>query len=1080
MATASIDTDAFGAASLRNMAAHLTAPLATGAVESPIPIAAGGGAAVGFPAREPLLLVAPRTDLGPRGLLLAADTPEGTATVEFAPYTEHAAALPLYRPPTPATGFAEPFELTITSLEEVLPDGTKHALAPAEIATRVELELVEGVLGRLLYAIGAEKQRLRRAGRELSAMRRLGTARDDALDRVGAELAIPRFADDLRFEAGDVVTAARREPDEEYCRRLAIYRPWLLRTHRGLLELLNGPGGPSEANAGPIGQMGLHDRFNLVERDNPFALAVHVVGAEDATARDNFFEFVRQVHLIWPAAGADPVHAARFVPEARRQQIEALRADLREGFGFATPGPSAALAPMLASALARVWRCRKHLRATTRWPVTRAQEGAGGSRYELGLGADLKLLPANELDRLGEEHAAGRPTEDPEVGALMGAMTPRSAAEDPEGRWLLEPCGLRTVHRVDAAAEYVSHLPAFGLAITGPDQVEPTGWTAILRGYFALESRQTSLLFYERATGTGAFYVVDGSGGIFLMQEHAGWRTSWTHIVVGDFGGGVANDLLFYERSTGSAEIYATDGAGAIALLSQFSDWRRTWAQVVTGSFGGPGSSDLLLYDRAAGEIELLAIDAAAGAISLLGRQTGERRSWSLIAALPSGQGTGTELAFYDRAAGLLERRRPDGNGGLPVVGRHPNVGRGWTHAISGRFGGATGSDLLLYDRTSGRAVVYALADDGGIELVREESGWRRTWTQLVPGQFGGGGAATDVLFYDRATGTGAFYAGSPSGTFRPLRRHADWRRSSAQQFEARYHAAGDPGANVVLVNGIAAADAAWRGPPHNGSPWSSVTRAQAVAAWQAATARPDDDPALGVLRAAGLPAVAEPGPTVEQLERVPAELVETVRLAPAQAQAILAGHPAAAGGLRDLAGVLRAQRIASVLPLLGGAGDVLLVLGAIGLPGAGVNLQDRRSTGFRWYALPIQGSGAEVSATGSRALFTPADAGAYALVVVGYARTGDTDPYEFRVELPAGSLLDVRQYEFLMNLLDHAFPAGVEVNTYSIRGEHVDLDGDGSPEPLSPAILRTYRSYRRRRHRGEVAVTLPDARPGG
>ncbi len=699
------------------------------------------------------------------------------------------------------------------------------------------------------------------------------------------------------------------------------------------------------------------------------------------------------MHLIWPSASADPVHAARFVPEDRRQQIEALRADLREGFGFATPGPSAALAPMLASALARVWRCRKHLRATTRWPVTRAQEGAGGSRYELGLGADLRPLPAAELDRLGEEHAAGRPTEDPEVGALMSAMTPRSAAEDPEGRWLLEPCGLRTVHRVDAATEYVSHLPAFGLAITGPDQVEPTGWTAILRGYFALESRQTSLLFYERATGTGAFYVVDGSGGVFLMQEHAGWRTSWTHIVVGDFGGGIANDLLFYERSSGSAEIYATDGAGAIGLLSQFSGWRRTWAQVVTGSFGGPGRSDLLLYDRAAGEIELLAIDAAAGGISLLGRQTGERRSWSLIAALPSGQGTGTELAFYDGAGGLLERRRPDGNGGLPVVGRHRDVGRGWTHMVSGRFGGATGSDLLLYDRTSGRAVVYALADGGGIELVREESGWRRTWTQLVTGQFGGGGAATDVLFYDRATGTGAFYAGSPSGTFRPLRRHADWHRSSAQQFEARYHAAGDPGANVVLVNGIAAADAAWRGPPHNGSPWSSVTRAQAVAAWQAATPRPDDDPALGVLLAAGLPAVGEPGPTVEQLERVPAELVETVRLAPAQAEAILAGHPAAAGGLRDLAGVLRAQRIASVLPLLGGAGDVLLVLGAIGLPGAGVNLQDRRSTGFRWYALPIQGSGAEVSATGSRALFTPADAGVYALVVVGYARTGDTDP---------------------------------------------------------------------------------------
>jgi len=37
----------------------------------------------------------------------------------------------------------------------------------------LELRLVEGMLGRLLYVIGAEKQRLRRQARELLTLRQL-------------------------------------------------------------------------------------------------------------------------------------------------------------------------------------------------------------------------------------------------------------------------------------------------------------------------------------------------------------------------------------------------------------------------------------------------------------------------------------------------------------------------------------------------------------------------------------------------------------------------------------------------------------------------------------------------------------------------------------------------------------------------------------------------------------------------------------------------------------------------------------------------------------------------------------------
>jgi hypothetical protein len=132
---------------------------------------------------------------------------------------------------------------------------------------------------------------------------------------------------------------------------------------------------------------------------------------------------------------------------------------------------------MLALALDRVGRCRRALGEAGRWQVTRCHDPEGGSRYELGLGADLRPLGA-ELDRMADRLRAGditlraEPTDaepDPaQTRALLAAAVPRPSTEDPDGAWLLETCGLATVHRVRADVLYVSHIPTFGLTISGP------------------------------------------------------------------------------------------------------------------------------------------------------------------------------------------------------------------------------------------------------------------------------------------------------------------------------------------------------------------------------------------------------------------------------------------------------------------------------------------------------------------------------------------------------------------------------------------------------------------------------------
>jgi hypothetical protein len=218
-------------------------------------------------------------------------------------------------------------------------------------------------------------------------------------------------------------------------------------------------------------------------------------------------------------------------------------------------------------------------------------------------------------------------------------------------------------------------------------------------------ARMQAVLDVERASlGAGApvpsqaeFYTTDGSGGISLLKQYAGWRKTWTLIVPGNFGGTSATDLLFYDATTGEGEFYTTDGSGNIALLKKHTGWRQSWKLIVPGNFGGNSATDLLFYDPTTGEGEFYATDGS-GNIALLKKHTGWRQSWKLI--------------------------------------------------VPGNFGGNSATDLLFYDPTTGQGEFYATDGSGGVSLLKQYAGWRQTWTLITPGNFGGN-RFTDLLFYD-------------------------------------------------------------------------------------------------------------------------------------------------------------------------------------------------------------------------------------------------------------------------------------------------------------------------------------------
>jgi hypothetical protein len=214
------------------------------------------------------------------------------------------------------------------------------------------------------------------------------------------------------------------------------------------------------------------------------------------------------------------------------------------------------------------------------------------------------------------------------------------------------------------------------------------------------------------------------------------------------------------------------------------------------------------------------------------------------------------------------------------------------------------------------------------------------------------------------------------------------------------------------------------------------------------------------MLAGAGLPAVG--AGFAAEAATLPAQYLATLTLDAGQSARWLGGQDG--GEPAELAEMLSAGGLASAATIVPAAGALSVVVGVTGLPGVGLTLADRRTAGYRWYALPVRGPAGRLSSVGAQGSYRPAAEGLSLLVVLGYRRAGAADPYEVRLGLPDGATLSPEQYEFLLNVIERAVPAGIEINTYALRRRHVDVDGAGGADPLSPALARTYRRFRSRR----------------
>jgi hypothetical protein len=100
-----------------------------------------------------------------------------------------------------------------------------------------------------------------------------------------------------------------------------------------------------------------------------------------------------------------------------------------------------------------------------------------------------------------------------------------------------------------------------------------------------------------------------------------------------------------------------------------------------------------------------------------------------------------------------------------------------WDLAVTGGWGGPGNTGLLLYDRAAGTGAFYAVGARGELTPLAQYADWPTSWDLAVTGDWGGPGN-TGLLLYDRAAGRGAFYAVGAQGELTLLQDYAGWRTS--------------------------------------------------------------------------------------------------------------------------------------------------------------------------------------------------------------------------------------------------------------------------------------------------------------
>jgi len=460
-----IDIDKFAGNSLDHQRESGAGPLTAAMRTETLEIKANGEVTLPAGAYEPLLQIAPLEDLGDETyevqIAQVAPAPAGPrASVRFAPFSEKDGFLPYA---SPAVGGDNTLLNALVLRIRVRRNGT--LLPFAQTRERLHVRYSEGRFAKLLAVAQVETIRTRRLGREITARRTTSLARGFQLDRIGRELAVPRFDNQLTNRGQEIVLRPQDEADAAFARRLDIYRPFVMPTRARVLELLNG-------DDSPLRRLGAPNTFDILEEDNPFMVGFKVFGVGNGAAQGEAMRLNYLDHLkrtTWIDPGQNTPSARKLGQDARREQ-NAMRTRIRQSFTFSSTSKRN-MAPWLARAFDRAGMLIKFLGANLRPEVIRAQDAAGGSRFELGLAAEIKALTASQVGDLRNRIQNAPKSDNPTVQGMLDTLRAKNLS-DSKGLWFWEACGFRTATPLTNQRVLLSHVSMGTLTMEGPDGLD--------------------------------------------------------------------------------------------------------------------------------------------------------------------------------------------------------------------------------------------------------------------------------------------------------------------------------------------------------------------------------------------------------------------------------------------------------------------------------------------------------------------------------------------------------------------------------------------------------------------------------
>lgn len=235
-------------------------------------------------------------------------------------------------------------------------------------------------------------------------------------------------------------------------------------------------------------------------------------------------------------------------------------------------------------------------------------------------------------------------------------------------------------------------------------------------------------------------------------------------------GSGHANTILRHQRVSdfldtdhGSGRMYSSTAAGLTTWNWTRKDWRSSWHHIVPGNYRGLATQELFFYDSQNGEAQFYTVTSR-GITRLGPAHTGLNtpgNPWGQMVPVQLDATPQQELMFLNTRTGFYRFYRTNGSGSLdpyPMPTLSPadlvtgTDGTAPRLAVSGNFAARAGQEIAFHFPLEGRVEIYGTNRTGTLTRLSTVASNIPASSVMLAGEFSTASASQEVLLYHPET----------------------------------------------------------------------------------------------------------------------------------------------------------------------------------------------------------------------------------------------------------------------------------------------------------------------------------------